>query len=180
MKVLVVVDMQNDFIDGALSNTDAQAIVKDIAQLVSSWQGLIVFTRDTHDSHYLNTQEGKYLPVPHCIKDTNGWQINQQIFDSANNNVNAQIVVVDKPTFGAGNLLYDAITKYCVPQEIVFCGTCTDICVVSNVLAIKALLPETPVKVLAHYCAGVTKQKHNAALEVMQSCQAQIIDGKVV
>ena len=179
MKVLIVVDMQKDFIDGALANSQAQAIVKDIAKLVSNWQGLVILTRDTHDSNYLNTQEGKYLPIVHCVKGTDGWQVDKQITDSATANTNAKVVFVDKPTFGAGTLLFEAITKHCQPQEIVFCGTCTDICVASNALSIKALLPETPVKVLADYCAGVTIEKHNSALEVMQSCQVQVLTGKV-
>lgn len=175
MNTLVVVDMQNDFIDGTLANDAAIAIVDKIADLVSTWEGLIVFTRDTHSSDYLNCQEGQKLPVVHCVKGTYGWQINTKIFEAAINNNKAEVSVIDKPAFGSGTLLYEAIIKKGVPKEVVFCGTCTDICVVSNALILKSFLTEVPMKVIASCCAGLTEEKHQAALEVMQSCQLEII-----
>ncbi len=174
-KVLVVVDMQNDFIDGSLANPMAQAIVHDVAKYVASFDGLIVFTRDTHEENYLETREGKHLPVPHCIALTDGWQINKEIYAAAENNPKAKILRVNKPTFSAGTQLYVALKTECEsPDEIQVCGTCTDICVVSNALSLVGLFQEANIVALADLCAGLTKEKHEAALEVMRSCQIEI------
>ena len=175
MKTLVVIDMQNDFIDGSLANPDAQKIVDNIARTVSEWIGSVIFTRDTHTENYSETEEGRHLPIPHCIKETFGWEINDKIYSAAINNKNARLKIVDKPTFGAGTLLYDAIMEGEKPCEVVFVGTCTDICVVSNVLILKSFLSETPISVIESLCAGLTKEKHAAAIEVMRSCQVKII-----
>lgn len=175
MKVLVIVDMQNDFITGSLANNEALRTVDKIAVLAASFKGLIVFTRDTHQENYLATQEGKKLPVIHCLKDSEGWQINETIYQAALNNKEAKITIVDKPNFGSGTLLFDTIKEVTKPTEIIFCGTCTDICVVSNALILKAFFPEVPIKVIESCCSGLTKEKHKAALEVMQSCQVEII-----
>ena len=178
-KVLVVVDMQNDFIDGALANKSAQKIVSKMASFVSSWNGTIVFTRDTHNNDYLNTMEGKYLPVPHCLENTEGWQINKTILDAATKNKKARFIFLNKTAFGAANSLATCIRSVHEEEtidEIVMCGTCTDICVVSNALGIKSILTETPIKVLASLCAGLTPAKHKAALEVMRSCQIEVLD----
>lgn len=176
-KVLVVVDMQNDFIDGSLANPTAQAIVYAIANYVSTFEGLIVFTRDTHDEDYLNTREGKNIPIPHCIAMTDGWEINQEIHKAAEHNPNAQILKVNKPTFSAGAQLMVAIKTKCEsPDEIQVCGTCTDICVVSNALALVGLFDKANIVVLADLCAGSTGEKHEAALEVMQSCQISVVN----
>lgn len=175
MKVLVVVDMQNDFIDGSLANPMAQAIVQKVANYVSTFEGLIVFTRDTHYDDYLNTREGKKLPIPHCIKLTDGWNINKDIYKVALKNRKAKVVNIDKSTFSAGTQLAVAIKSECeFPDEIQICGTCTDICVVSNALALVTLFDEANIVVLADLCAGVTKEKHEAALEVMRSCQIEV------
>lgn len=175
-KVLVVVDMQNDFIDGSLANPMAQVIVNDVAKYVASFDGLIVFTRDTHEENYLETREGKNLPVPHCIALTDGWQINKEIYAAAENNPKAKILRVNKPTFSAGTQLYAAIKTECEsPDEIQICGTCTDICVVSNALSLVGSFQEANIVVLADLCAGLTKEKHYAALEVMRSCQISAI-----
>ncbi len=177
-KVLVIVDMQNDFIDGALANKSAQKIVNTMATFASKWEGTIIFTRDTHSKDYLETQEGKYLPVPHCICYSRGWEINEKIFSSAKQNKKAKIVVMNKETFGSRNSLPTAISTIgkTLPEEIVLCGTCTDICVVSNALILKAAFPEIPVKVIPALCAGLTPAKHKAAIEVMRSCQVEILE----
>ena len=174
-KVLIVVDMQNDFIDGTLKNPDALAIAKNLANFISQWHGHIIFTRDTHDENYLETQEGKKLPIKHCIVDTSGWEVNQTIFNAAANNENATIDIIDKPTFGAGLILYNAVNKLKNVNDIVVCGTCTDICVVSNALELKTFFPKANVSVLSELCAGLTKEKHEAALEVMRSCQIEVL-----
>lgn len=174
--VLVAVDMQNDFIDGSLANPLAQAIVKKVAKYVAKFEGLIVFTRDTHNKDYLETREGKHLPVPHCIAQTDGWNINSEIYKAADNNKKARVIIVNKSTFGAGTSLYVGIkTIFEKPDEIQFCGTCTDICVVSNVLGTIGNFKEAKITVLKDLCAGLTKEKHKAAIEVMQSCQVEVI-----
>ena len=174
-KVLVIIDMQNDFITGSLSNADAEKIVPNIVKLASEWCGRIIFTRDTHKAEYLSTQEGKYLPVEHCIEGTDGWQIQEDIHRAALNNSNAEVSCVDKPAFGAGTLLYNESMRVGEPSEVTFVGTCTDICVVSNALILKSLLTETPIKVIENCCAGLTREKHNSAIEVMGSCQINVI-----
>lgn len=174
-KVLIIVDMQNDFIDGALANSAAQEIVGKLADLAENWKGRIIFTRDTHGEDYLETQEGKKLPVKHCIKGTYGWQVNEKIERAARNNAGASVQYVDKPSFGAGTLLFDAVMQGGKPDEITFTGTCTDICVVSNALILKSFLPETEMFAVKNCCAGLTKEKHEAAIEVMKSCQIDVI-----
>ncbi len=176
MKVLVVVDMQNDFIDGALANPAAQAIVDKVADYVSSFEGLIVFTRDTHTEDYLNTREGKHLPIPHCIHPNKGWEINAKINKAAEENKKARTIYVNKHTFSAGTSLLVSIRAICEePTDIEFCGTCTDICVVSNALAAVGLFKKANIIVHKDLCAGLTPEKHEAALEVMRSCQIEVI-----
>ena len=177
-KLLIIIDMQNDFIDGSLANKDAQPIVEPITKLVGSWDGDIIFTRDTHLDNYLDTLEGKYLPIPHCILRTSGWDINPIISDAANSNEKCHIKYINKVSFGFFGwndyLIYP--NKEHIYDEIYICGTCTDICVVSNALILKSILTETPIKVYGNLCAGTTKEKHEAALEVMRSCQCEVID----
>lgn len=179
MKVLVVVDMQKDFVDGALGSPEAQAIVPNVAAKVKEYaemeNGLVVYTRDTHFADYADTREGRYLPVPHCIFETEGWEIVPEVL-----NDQAAVVILNKETFG-----YSAIAEeigYIVNGEldqeidsIEVCGLCTDICVVSNALILKANFPEIPFVVDSACCAGVTPEKHEAALEVMRSCQIDVI-----
>ncbi len=169
-KLLVIVDMQNDFIDGALANPAAQTIVPGIVDFVKTWEGKIGVTYDTHYDNYMETQEGKNLPVPHCIIDTEGHKLNAQIAEALSNKLQYSIL---KPTFGfnAWEDYFDSDTF----DEIVLVGTCTDICVISNALAIKAACPETLVTVIADLCAGLSPEKHEAALEVMRSCQVNVI-----
>lgn len=173
MKVLVVIDMQNDFIDGALGTKEAVAIVDGVEGEIERFRKNgepVVFTRDTHGENYLDTNEGKNLPVEHCIKGTKGWEICEKldVKDS---------VVFDKPTFGSVEL-----ARYlCEMQdlgEVEIVGLCTDICVISNALLIKAFLPEVTVTVKSGLCAGVTPESHLRALESMKMCQIQISDGR--
>lgn len=166
-KAFVVIDMQNDFISGALANPDAQAIVTPIAQATAAFDGDVFATRDTHAENYLDTPEGKNLPVKHCVKDTHGWQITDEIQTAL---AQRNATVVDKPTFGY--LDWQVLAPY---DEITLVGTCTDICVVSNALILKALYPNATVRVLAKLCAGTTEENHNAALQVMRCCQVEIL-----
>lgn len=167
MKILVVVDMQNDFISGALGSADAVKIVPAVVEKVKNFDGKVIFTRDTHFEDYLDTQEGKNLPVKHCIKDTDGWQICDELKDFAND-------VVDKITFGSVDLPKVIKEATDTVDEIELCGLCTDICVISNAMILKAAFPETKMTVDAKCCAGVTPQSHNNALDAMKAVQIEI------
>lgn len=168
-KLLLIIDMQNDFIDGALANPAAKAIVPGIVELARNWTGSIGVTYDTHYENYLETQEGKNLPFAHCIVGTDGHKLNAAIDEVIHNRVNYTIM---KPTFGFDNWRTYGLDRHF--DEIIVVGTCTDICVVSNVLAIKAAFPELKVTVLENLCAGLSPEKHAAAIEVMRSCQVNI------
>ena len=167
MKALIVIDMQKDFVDGALANPSAQAIVSKIAAYAENFDGDLIATRDTHGEHYLETSEGKRLPVVHCVHGTLGWEIVPEIFNVLTKR-NAKLI--DKPTFGY--LDWEGLEKY---DEVVLVGTCTDICVVSNALILKAKYPDLTVKVKGELCAGTTKENHDAALKVMACCQVELI-----
>lgn len=169
--LLVVVDMQNDFIDGSLGTKEAVAIVDNVIAEIAKYDAKdILATRDTHPENYLETQEGKNLPVVHYVKGTDGWQINEKVKTALKD-----AVVIDKPTFGS-KILAEEITKIAEKEDITvtLVGLCTDICVVSNAILIKAYLPEIPVKVIASCCAGVTPESHEAALATMRMCQVQV------
>ena len=169
-KLLIIIDMQNDFIDGALANPAAQSIVPGIVEFAKAWKGKISVTLDTHQENYLETQEGKNLPVPHCIAGTPGHELNNQIAEAIKSKISYTIA---KPTFGfAGWPLYGFNKHF---DEVVLVGTCTDICVISNALVIKAAYPEMKVTVIADLCAGLSLEKHEAALEVMRSCQVNVV-----
>lgn len=172
-KVLVVIDMQNDFIDGALGSPEAQAIVPRVVEKMKQYDPWNIFlTRDTHYENYLETQEGRNLTVPHCIKDTDGWQLRPEVAEAA-----GKAMVVDKPTFGSNQLAAILMTERAqTAMELELVGLCTDICVVSNALLFKAAMPEAPITVDASCCAGVTPERHHAALETMKSCQINIIN----
>ncbi len=170
MKLLVVVDMQNDFIDAALGTKEAVAIVPAVKEKIRQYRdegNLVIFTRDTHQKNYLQTQEGKNLPVEHCIEGSDGWQISKEleVLDS---------VIIDKPTFGSVALSSHVKNLENI-SEIELCGLCTDICVISNALILKANLPETPIKVDSKACAGVTPESHLNALNAMKMCQIEIV-----
>lgn len=168
MKLLIVVDMQNDFIDGALGTKEAVTIVGKVKKKIEVYRenaDRIIFTRDTHQENYLETSEGKNLPVKHCIEGTYGWKISKELDD-------ANYPHIDKPNFGWIGWKDVDMTEV---SEIELVGLCTDICVVSNALILKAIYPEIPVMVDAQCCAGVTPQTHKAALETMRMCQVQVI-----
>lgn len=167
-KALIVIDMQRDFVDGALANPAAQAIVSPIADYIRKYDGDVIATRDTHAENYLESTEGKKLPVPHCIKNTAGWQLVEEI---ANAVADRKGVILDKPTFGY--LGWELLKAY---DEVELVGTCTDICVVSNALILKAKFPDLTVKVNASLCAGTSEENHNAAIAVMACCQVDILN----
>lgn len=175
MKYLVVVDMQKDFITGSLGTKEAEAILPGVIEKVRSFEGRIIFTRDTHTEDYLQTLEGKNLPVKHCIKGEEGWELADGLDAVAQA---SGWKVYDKPAFGCPELAAGLREEYdkepgCI-EEIELCGLCTDICVISNALLIKAFLPEVPVSVDAACCAGVTPRSHQNALEAMKMCQIEI------
>jgi len=169
MHILVVVDMQNDFIDGALGTPEAVAIVPYVKQCIEHFDGKVIFTRDTHFADYMDTQEGKNLPVPHCIQGTPGWQIRPEL------EALRQTEAIDKLTFGSSELPRILAREESI-DSITFVGLCTDICVISNVMITKAFFPEVPLIVDAKGCAGVTPQSHKNALEAMKMCQITIIN----
>lgn len=172
-KVLVVVDMQKDFVDGSLGTKEAVAIVDAVVEKVKNFDGEVIFTRDTHFDNYMDLQEGKHLPVVHCVKDTEGWELIPAL-ESIRKEKNCRCF--DKPTFGSTELA-EALKKEYEAGElesVELIGICTDICVVSNGLLIKAYMTELPVFVDSACCAGVTPEKHEAALETMRSCQIQV------
>ena len=185
-KVLIVVDMQNDFIDGALGSQEAQAIVSNVKNKIDAYRTIgydIVFTRDTHQENYLDTMEGKILPVKHCIENTDGWEISKELDTSIAS------YIIDKPNFGYVDWVSYLSDVYYIPEEdswfdiekevppecIELVGLCTDICVVSNALILKAIYPETDITVDASCCAGVTPESHKAALTTMKMCQINVI-----
>ena len=169
--VLIVVDMQNDFIDGALGTAEAVSILPAVTEKIRGFDGMVLFTRDTHEENYLETQEGRNLPVPHCIRGTNGWQIRPQL------DALRKTETIDKPTFGSEKLgrLLQAEHAADPIGSVTLIGLCTDICVISNALLIKAFLPEVPVRVDSSCCAGVTPQSHENALQAMRACQIEIL-----
>lgn len=169
MKILAVIDMQNDFIDGALGTKEAVQIVEKVREKVDkaiACGDTVIYTRDTHSAEYLNTQEGQKLPVVHCVKGTKGWEISQKVYAEG-------CPVIDKPAFGSMELAEWAAGKENV-EEIELIGLCTDICVISNAMILKAKLPEVPIYVDASCCAGVTPKSHENALEAMKMCQIGI------
>ena len=176
MKVLAVIDMQNDFIDGSLGTKEAESIVPGVAGMIREFDGKVIATRDTHGEDYLSSAEGKNLPVVHCVKGTKGWEIRPEIQKVLDEKPGS--MVIDKPTFGSVELgervgsLKDTDGGV---EEIALIGLCTDICVISNALLLKAYLPEVPVRVIESCCAGVTPQSHSQALEAMKMCQIEIV-----
>ena len=169
MKILVVVDMQNDFIDGALGTPEAEQIVPYVKERIQNFDGKVLFTRDTHFADYMNTQEGKNLPVKHCIKGTPGWEIHPELDALRTTDP------IDKLTFGSADLP-KILAKEENIEEITFIGLCTDICVISNVMVTKAFFPEIPLVVDALGCAGVTPESHKNALAAMKMCQVTVIN----
>jgi nicotinamidase-related amidase len=193
MKVLIVVDMQKDFVDGSLGTKEAQAIVPLVAETIEQMADpntVVIFTKDTHHENYMNTMEGKNLPVPHCIKGTAGHSIVDEVFNAYINVIGTYAdayevypitdmnpIKVDKPTFGSvelQNILFDINDRIGI-EEITLMGLCTGICVMSNAILAKATLPEVPVNVIEDCCACVTPESHKTAIEAMKLCQINII-----
>lgn len=187
MKVLVLVDLQNDFIDGALGSQAAKDIIPNVIKKIEEYPNksdtLVLFTKDTHYDNYLETLEGKLLPIEHCIENTKGWSINREVKDvvkrsrfltcSTDKVINSRIY---KNTFGS-DVLRETLLKYKdLIDRVELIGLCTDICLVSNALMVRQTLPNTEVVVDASCCAGTTLDKHYAALEVMKSCQISVIN----
>ncbi len=171
--VLVVVDMQNDFITGALGTKEAEAIVPKVCERIADFAGEVYFTRDTHGEDYLDTQEGKRLPVAHCVKGTWGWELEPRV------EALRRSAPIDKPAFGSkglGDILKARDADEGGLDEVILIGLCTDICVISNALLLKAFLPETKITVDASCCAGVTPESHKTALEAMRACQIDILN----
>lgn len=191
-KLLVVVDMQNDFIDGSLGTKEAQEIVPKAVEKINNFDGIIVATMDTHDKNYFSTQEGKKLPVKHCIYGEDGWRLNQEIGDALSNNISVddnkdKYIISDgmyrKSTFGSLDLALDCEDEFGIDNrlhpenvKITLIGLCTDICVISNAMLLKATLPEAKIIVDASCCAGVTPESHKNALEAMKMCQIEVIN----
>ncbi len=179
--VLIVVDMQKDFVDGALGTPEAVAIVDRVVDKIRAYaadpDGVILATLDTHTPDYMETSEGRHLPVPHCIKDTAGWQLDSRVMAALTEAAvgGMTVKILEKPTFGSV-ALPEHIRGFTVDEmaEIELCGLCTDICVVSNALLIKAHFPEVAISVDASACAGVTPATHEAALTTMGMCQIEV------
>ncbi|MBQ7923446.1 MAG: cysteine hydrolase [Clostridia bacterium] len=173
--VLIVVDMQTDFVNGALGTAEAQAIVPAVEKYIREAKAAgteILFTRDTHKEEYMETREGKYLPVPHCIAGTDGWQIIPELIPYTKD-----AAVIDKPTFGSVELM-QKLTKENASDpidRITLIGLCTDICVISNAMLLKAAMPEVDIAVVSSCCAGVTAESHKNALESMKMCQIEVL-----
>ncbi len=168
MKYLIVVDMQIDFITGVLGSKNAEAIVPNVVEKVKNFDGTVIFTRDTHFDNYMETQEGKKLPIAHCIKNTTGWQLCEELLPYAK-------TIIDKVTFGSIELP-QTLKDYDEPiEEIELCGLCTDICVISNAMLLKTAFPEVPISVDSSCCAGVTVESHTTALNAMKAVQISII-----
>lgn len=171
--ILIVVDMQNDFINGALGSEQAEFIVPAVARKIKHFDGTIFVTMDTHYKDYLDTLEGQKLPVIHCIDESDGWKLNEKI-EEALKDKDFEIIV--KYTFASIELA-EVLQRMASKEElrITLVGLCTDICVASNALLLRAYLPNTVIQVAENCCAGVTKEKHEAALETMRSCQIDVI-----
>ena len=170
-EILVVVDMQNDFVTGPLGTPEARTILPKVAEKVKNFPGRVLFTRDTHEENYLESREGRALPVPHCIRGSRGWEICPELETLRKEEP------VDKPTFGSTGLgeVLRAADQYGEKiGKITLVGVCTDICVISNALLLRAFLPEAEIAVDAACCAGVTPESHQTALRAMKACQIAI------
>lgn len=167
MKVLVVVDMQNDFVTGALGTKEAKAIVPKVVKKIKGFEGTVLYTQDTHEADYMETQEGINLPVPHCLECTTGWELIPEIAELADSET------IKKSTFGSINLglILEELDEEEFVESITFVGLCTDICIISNALIAKAFLPDVPIIVEGSCCAGTTPANHRNALKAMAACQ---------
>ena len=172
-RILIVVDMQKDFVDGALGSSEAVEIVDNVVEKIRGFDGPIFVTMDTHDEDYLDTMEGRNLPVKHCIKGTDGWKLNSEVEKALEGK---DFIIVEKPTFGSLKLV-EMLREYVdCDVEIELVGLCTDICVVSIDLLLKASFYETTIYVDEGACARVSPEVHNAALSTMKSCHINVIE----
>ncbi len=171
MKVLIVVDMQNDFVDGVLGSKEAVSMIDTAVETITSFDGKVFYTQDTHGEDYLDTEEGRHLPVVHCIKGSQGWKIHPKIEKAL---LLKDATGIEKSTFGSEKLM--GIIEKEVPdvESITLIGICTDICVISNAMLAKAHFQNTPVTVISSACAGVTPESHENALEAMKMCHIEI------
>ena len=171
--ILIVVDVQNDFVDGSLGTKEAVSIIPNVCSKIKNFEGDIYVTKDTHFDNYLNTSEGKKLPVEHCVKERDGWQLNEYVERALSDK---EYTIIEKNSFGSLELPDIIRQKYSnLDFQIEIVGVCTDICVVSNALILKANFPENEIKVDASCCAGVTVESHNASLLTMKMCQIDVI-----
>ena len=173
-KILVIIDMQNDFITGALGSEEAQKILPSVLQYAQNFSGEILFTKDTHQPNYLESREGKKLPIVHCVEKTLGWELAAPLEEFCKSQ---QCPVFCKETFGSIQLAQYLLTENEkeIIDEIQLIGVCTDICVISNAFTLRSFLPETPICVVASCCAGVTPQSHQTARDAMAGCQIDIL-----
>lgn len=191
-KLLLVVDMQNDFIDGSLGTPEAEAIVPKVCEKIRNWDGRIWLTQDTHNENYLETNEGKHLPVKHCINGTEGWEVHDDVMDSVVCSKayeydkrkclyypDGMVKWFDKEAFGSWRLVADRSDYWDGIESVELIGLCTDICVISNAVLIKSFFPEIEISVDASCCAGVTPQSHKNALEAMKMLQIEIKNEEV-
>ena len=170
MEVLIVVDMQRDFVSGVLGTPEAKSLLAPLRAFLDGWEGRVIYTRDTHPEEYLSTREGRLLPVPHCIRGTEGWEIEPAVSPRDGD------TVIDKPTFGSEELAsyLKAENEKDPVRRIVLVGVCTDICVISNAMLVKAAFPECEVEVVSSLCAGVTPERHQTALAALSACQITV------
>ncbi len=173
-KLLLVIDMQKDFVDGSLGTKEAVAIVDNVVQEIGKGYDRVILTRDTHQENYLETSEGKHLPVVHCVENTDGWQLDEKVADAVSKL--PFYTIINKPTFGSEDLIRELrrLDEIDHIESITLVGLCTDICVVSNALMVKAAFYERDIRVLQNCCAGVTPATHDAALETMKMCQITV------
>ena len=176
MDVLMVIDMQNDFVDGALGTDEARAIVKEVAGRIRTFDGTVIATMDTHREGYLSTAEGRNLPVPHCVKGTHGWEIVPEVAEAlaAHRISHPEDAVYEKYAFACTEMVYDLARDHAKGLSVELIGLCTDICVVMNALLVKALIPEAAVSVDAGACAGTSPAAHMSALATMRSCHVSV------
>ena len=172
MDILCVIDMQNDFLSGALRNEQAIAIEDSVADYIKNFNGKVFATKDTHQADYLNSREGKNLPVEHCIEGTWGHQITDKVTEALNSK--NDLTIINKDTFGSKKLA-TKIAEISDIDKIVIIGVCTDICVISNAMTIRAFNPEIPIYIVENLCAGVTKESHQTAINAMKGCQFIVI-----
>lgn len=173
MKALVVVDMQNDFVDGVLGSKEAVAIIDHAVEVIENFDGKVFYTLDTHSEDYLQTEEGLHLPVVHCVRGSKGWELNPKIQKALEDR---HAIGVEKPTFGSEKLMELIQTEVSDLESITLIGICTDICVISNALLAKAHFVNVPVNVVASACAGVTPASHDNALSAMKMCHINVVE----